>query len=137
MKELKTANHTIKYYDSIEMPIVRYNRFNQAIVMSGIGTDVEGVMRKIGEIMQHVNDDRKQSALLELKNMSLAYSMVLNGIDPKTEAFAMLVTEIDGVACNDLSEEGIKETVCRVSNIVSVEERDRINDAVKKKLSRN
>lgn len=112
MKVEKIAGHTVKLYDGIEeLPISRYHVFNRYLLYDmGIGSDYEAIDTHIVRIAKLIEED-KTKAVTELENFRTSLYFLLSGVSPKNMAFAALVAEIDGKPREDLSDDGIKETL--------------------------
>lgn len=128
--------HKIELYDGIdEMPMVRYHRYNQLMVIgAGEGTDLSDIRSKIAGISRLIDQNRGADAKVELGNLGMQIAMVAAGIDVKSRAFAALVKSIDGEECDDLTSDGLKRTAERVDKIITKEERDGASNSVKKKI---
>ena len=135
MKTTKIGKHEIVYFEGVdEMPTERWHKFNKFLMLkSGIGDTLTDVRRKIADVMTLIDNDPKK-AKVELENMHMAVTFIDNCTDLNGFAFCVLIAKIDGVECNDLSDEGINkiyETVAKFqpSRI------DALIQAVKKKLT--
>ena len=114
MRTLKTLNgNTVQVYSTAkEMPIVRYNEFQKYLLIdSGIGADVETIDGHYAKQIAYIASDKKDDAIKEAENTRHALASVLSGINYGSMAFAVMVTHIDGVPYDDISEEGIERTV--------------------------
>ena len=58
--------------------------------------------------------------------------MIQTEVSPRNLAFAVLVVEVDGQKCDDLSEDGLRKTLARLQDATQKEMTARL-DAVKKK----
>lgn len=112
MRTEKIAGHTVKLYDSIEeLPISRYHAFNKYLMYDlGIGADFQSVDTHIVRLARFIESD-KRKAIKELENLRSNLYFIIEGINPEHMAFAALISEVDGKRRDDLSEEGVKDTL--------------------------
>lgn len=137
MQTLKTkSGHTVELYDSIdEMPMVRYHRYNQLMIIgSGEGTNLADIKSKIKAIRRLIDSKRDADAKVELANLEMQFAMVAANIDVRSRAFACLVKSIDGKECADITSDGLRRTAERLDEIVTIAERDGASNSVKKKI---
>ena len=134
MKEIKIGKHKVEMHDDIsQLPVKRYHVFNRMLLVdAGIGSDVSDFDRHIERVMAYSRKEQRENLLAELKNLRQSVYFVLNGINPKLMSFACLVTKIDGSACDDLTDEGLRKVVA-VLNDVPISEVTASFEAVKKK----
>jgi len=135
MKEVKLGKHKVMLYNSIdELPIVRFHRYNKCLLIdAGLGSDLSAVDGHIERAVRYINGGHKQEAATEMENIRQTIYMIIHGMSPKHLAFAALVKEIDGKACDDISDEGLKRTLEMLSD-VPVKEMTAESEAVKKKI---
>ena len=135
MKEVKIGKHKVEMHDDIsQLPVKRYHVFNRMLLVdAGIGSDVSDFDRHIERVMAYSRKEQRENLLAELKNLRQSVYFVLNGINPKLMSFACLVTKIDGSACDDLTDEGLRKVVA-VLNDVPIAEVTASFEAVKKKI---
>lgn len=135
MKEIKIGKHKVEMHDDIsQLPVKRYHVFNRMLLVdAGIGSDVSDFDRHIERVMAYSRKEQRENLLAELKNLRQSVYFVLNGINPKLMSFACLVTKIDGSACDDLTDEGLRKVVA-VLNDVPIAEVTAQFEAVKKKI---
>lgn len=138
MRTLTTEDkkHTIEIYDGVdEMLEVRYHKFTQMMVLaSGVGSDMEAIVAKLGTIRQLLDDERPKEAKVEILNLYQAFYFIGEGIDPKSTAFAALVKSIDGVEYDDMTESGLEKVQERLKGFLTIGKRNETIDSVKKKI---
>ena len=109
----KTINSKeVRLYDSIdELPITRFHKYNKCLLIdSGIGSDLSDIDAHIERLYRYISHDSKL-AVQELQNLRQSLYMVSQEISAKFLSFAVLVESIDGVKRDDLSDEGMKNTL--------------------------
>lgn len=134
MKEIKIGKHRVTLYDDIaEMPVKRYHVYNRMMLVdAGVGSDITDFDRHIGRALAYDRKEQRENLLLELKNLRQSVYFVLNNINPKMMAFAALVTKIDDILCDDLTDEGLKKVTDLLSD-APMGEVTASTEAVKKK----
>jgi hypothetical protein len=102
----------VRLYDSIdELPITRFHKYNKYLLIdSGIGSDLSDIDAHIERLYRYISHDSKL-AVQELQNLRQSLYMVSQEISAKFLSFAVLVESIDGVKRDDLSDEGMKNTL--------------------------
>ena len=135
MKEVKLGKHKVMLYNSIdELPIVRFHRYNKCLLVdAGLGSDLNAVDGHIERAVRFINGDHRKEAATEMENIRQTIYLILQGMNPRHLAFAALVKEVDGKACDDISDEGLKRTLELLGD-VPVGEMTAENEAVKKKI---
>lgn len=110
---------TVVLYDEIEaLPMYRFHKFNKALLIdAGIGSDLSDFDKHIEKTMRYVKSKTPELASIELDNMRQNVFFVQQNISPKFLAFAALVKSIDGVECNDLSDDGLQKIVDMFRNV--------------------
>lgn len=134
MRTEKIGKNIVEVYDSIdELPIKRFHKFNKyMLVDSGIGSDLNDINRHIGRISKYIGKDN-DSAKRELDNLRQSLYMISEGTNVKHLSFAVLVKSINGKEIFDISDEGIRRTMVRLSE-VKRGLLDRLIESVKKKI---
>lgn len=137
MQQLKIANHTVTLYDSVdEMPIERYHKFNQLLVLhSGLGADLDAAAEKVLLIRNLIAQKQNEKADVELLNLQQIFAFVYSSIDPRDRAFACLIKTLDGKEITETTDAGLDEIVKVFGKILSKSERDNVINTVKKKLT--
>ena len=102
----------VRLYDSIdELPITRFHKYNKCLLIDpGIGSDLSDIDAHIERLYRYISHDSKL-AVQELQNLRQSLYMVSQEISAKFLSFAVLVESIDGVKRDDLSDEGMKNTL--------------------------
>lgn len=138
MKELKIGKHRVVMYDDIaEMPVRRYHVYNRMLLVdAGVGSDITDFDRHIGRALAYDRKEQRENLLLELKNLRQSVYFVLNNINPKMMAFGALVTEIDGISCDDLTDDGLRN-VSELLQDAPMGEMTASHEAVKKKIDQD
>ena len=139
MRTVKLLNHKIEIYDSIdEMPITRYHKFTQLMVLSsGVGNDLAAIKSKILGIKQMLDDKQPEKAKVELLNLYHVFFFIDTVTDPRSLAFASIVKSIDGDPMDAISDDELKKTSDQLNEWMTKEERDgkdNVVDSVKKKI---
>ena len=134
MREIKLNKKKVLLYDSIEeLPITRFHKYNKMILVdAGIGSDLAGLDRLIERVARYVKKNDLKNAEAELENMRQNVYFIQNNISPRYLAFAALVKSVDGVSCDDLSDDGLQKIVNMLSDENHKEVTDHL-DSVKKK----
>lgn len=135
MKETKIGRHKVTYYNSIEeLPMSRFHKYNKMLLVdAGLGSDLTAIDGHIERVAAFIRNDKREDAVAEMENIRQTIYIIMQGLSPRHLAFAALVREIDGKACEDISDEGLQRVVellgdAEVSD-VTVE-----MDTVKKKI---
>lgn len=113
MIKTKVGKHNVTLYDSIEdLPVVRFNKYNKCLLLdAGIGSDLSDVDNHIEKAIAYARSKTPEKGAIELENLRQNIYAIQSGLSPKHLAFASLVTEIDGVRCDDLSDDGLRKVV--------------------------
>lgn len=119
MKKINIGKHVVKLYDSIEeLPVVRYHKYTKMLLVdSGVGSDIADFDNHIERVVRYINSKKFYEASGELENLRQNVYFMQNEIDCRTFAFASLVVEIDGVACTDISDEGLKRVIEKLNDV--------------------
>ena len=137
MKALTTPNgNTVLVYSTAkEMPIARYNEFQKYLLIeSGIGASMEAVDTHYAKQVAYIASDKKDDAIKEAENTRHCIASILGGINYTSMAFAAMVSSIDGIPYDDISEEGIEKTVAILGTTgISQGEIEEAAEALKKK----
>ena len=102
--------HTIKIYNDIDqLTINRHEKFNKYLMLSEqIGGSWEDFDNKhMIKIFRLINDNEK--LIDELKNLRTLFYNMINEVNPLSLAYGCLVASIDGIECNDLSQDGLRK----------------------------
>ena len=135
MKNLIVNKKVVRVYDSIdEMPIVNFQKYNKYLLIdSGIGSDADDIDAHITRVAKFIKSNNAKKALQELQNMRQNMYMVNNEISPRYLAFAALIHSIDGEEVNDLSDDGLQQTMSLFKDVANSEITAHL-EAVKKKI---
>ena len=119
MVDIKLANGTVlRMYNSIkELPIqISKKQQMYALQASGIGNSVGDWDLKIAKAISYLEADKKEDAVIELKNIRLNVFSALEGIDYKSLAFACMVAAENDVPITDYSESALNAKLNEWSN---------------------
>lgn len=113
MKQVNIGKHKVTLYNSIEeMPIVRFHKYNRMLLVdAGLGSDLNAVDGHIERAATFIRNDKRKEAATEMENIRQTIYLILQGMSPKHLAFAVLVKDIDGKPCDDISDEGLQRVV--------------------------
>ena len=113
MREVTLAGHKVRLYQSIEeLPMVRFHKYNRYLLVdAGIGSDIQDFDNHIERMIRYIRNGERDNAAKELENLRLNVYLILSEQGVKDMSFACLVESIDGKPCDDLSEEGLRETL--------------------------
>lgn len=134
MKKMRLGGRTLSIYDDIEeLPITRFHKFSKMLLLdSGIGSDLQGFVRRMERAKEFVSADMKDSALKEIDNAVQSVMLVFKDVNPKHLAFAVLVAEVDGKPREDLSDGGLRETLEMIDGMTEKELESALSEAKKK-----
>ena len=138
MKTFNIGKHKVEMYDSIEdLPITRFHKYNKMLLLdAGLGSDLTDVDAHIEKTIAFFREGEQENAVNELMNMRKAIYLIQMNLSPKHLAFASLVTSVDGKPCNDLSDEGLRQTVELLNDVKRSEIAEELETS-KKKLKKN
>ena len=135
MKEVTINKHKCKIYDSIEdLPIVRFHHYNHMVLVdAGIGSEISDFDNHIERVVRYIKNKDNDNAAKELDNLRQNVYQIMSKQSIKDLSFAVLVAEIDGKPCNDMSQDGLQKVVELLSGATKKELTD-ISQSVKKKI---
>lgn len=109
MVTTKIGRHTVRIYDSIEeLPIVRFHKYQKLLLIdAGVGADLAAFDARLEKARRFILDGKPDAAMQELNNLRQAVYFIQQDINPRHAAFAVLVAELDGKPCDDLSDEAL------------------------------
>lgn len=112
MRKTELNGHKVSVYDGIdELPMRRFHKYNMLLMVdAGIGGDLSALDSHLERVAAYVRNDRKEEAGKEIENLRQSVWMILRETSPKHLAFMALVDEVDGVKCEDMSDEGLRRT---------------------------
>lgn len=113
MRRTDIGGHKVEMYDSIDqLPILRFHAFNKMLLIdAGVGSDLADFDSHIERVTRFMQSGDTDNAAKELANMRLNVYMIQQGVSPEHLAFAALVKSVDGVACDDLTTDGLTKTL--------------------------
>lgn len=137
MVTVKIGKHTVEMYDTIEeLPIVRFHKYQKLLLIdAGIGADINAFDQRIEKTRRFLMDGKTDKAQQELENMRQSVFLIQSGINPKHRAFAALVAKLDGVECNDVSDDWLAKLTETLNDAPESELTAQL-DAVKKKIDK-
>ena len=135
MVTVKIGKHTVEMYDAIdELPIVRFHKYQKLLLIdAGVGADIQAFDHRLEKARRFLMDGKPEQAQQELENLRQTVYLIQNGINPKHRAFAVLVTKVDGCACDDLSDPALHDLLQLLSDAPEKELTAHL-EAVKKKI---
>lgn len=113
MRQETYNGNQVVIYDSIEdLPITRFHKFNKyAMIDAGIGSNIDDHDRHF-ETLREMNRRGDRNNLDQaLLNAQQRVRFMLQGVNPSTMSFAVLVKSINGKEYNDLSDLGIDTVI--------------------------
>lgn len=136
MKKVTLCGVEIEYYDAIEdLPIRRYHKYNKMLLVdAGIGGDLFDVDGHIERAIRFAYTNDTESVVKELANLRNNLRMIQTEVTPRLRAFAALVTKINGVVYDDVSDDGITAIIEALQG-VSARDVTATLEAVKKKIT--
>lgn len=136
MKKVTLGGVEIEYYDAIEdLPIRRYHKYNKMLLVdAGIGGDLFDADGHIERAIRFAYTKDTESVVKELANLRNNLRMIQTEVTPRFRAFAALVTKVNGVAYDDVSDDGIAEIIEALKG-VSARDVTATLEAVKKKIT--
>jgi len=122
-------------YDAIdELPIVRFHKYQKLLLIdAGVGADITAFDQRIEKTRRFLMDGKPEKAQQELENLRQSVYLIQSGINPKHRAFAALVTKLDGMECNEISDDALARITEALSDSPEKELTAQL-DAVKKKI---
>jgi len=126
----------IEYYDSAETcPFKRYQKFNKFLALDGeVGSTPQDIFKRIDRALGYNKGGDQDGVIRELSNLKMTMTNIINEYTPKGTALALMVKSIDGVACTDISTEGLEAVIQRLSDGgMSFEEVENKTVEIKKK----
>lgn len=134
MKKININGKKVEIYDSIdELPVIRFHKYNKYLIIdTGVGADLNSVDNHIERAIRYIAKS-PNDAILELQNLRQTIYMISQELSTKHLAFATLVKSINGKERDDLSDEGIRETLSMINDI-KLKEADQLIETVKKKI---
>ena len=135
MKDVELNGKKVRLYDSIEeLPMVRFHKYNRMLLVdAGIGSDISDLDAHLERVVRYIRKGDNENAAKEMENMRQNVYIILQGQNLRHLSFACLVYSIDGQMCNDLSEEGLRQVLERLSG-AKKKDITEAYDSVKKKI---
>lgn len=135
MKNVQIKGMNVELYDSIEdLPIMRFHKYNKMLLVdAGVGSDLSDFDRHIEKVIRYLNSPTPNMATVELENMRQNIYFIQSEVSPRHWAFAVLVKSINGKPRNDLSDDGLQQTMSLFKDVANSEITAYL-EAVKKKI---
>ena len=135
MRQVRLGRHTVSLYTSIdELPMERFHRYNKMLLVdAGIGSDMAAFDAHIEKVVRYIRNGDTDNAAKEMENMRQNVYVIQTEQSPANLSFAVLVREIDGKACDDLSDEGLERVRAMLSDVTR-KEMTTVQAEVKKKI---
>lgn len=135
MKVVRLGKHLVQLYTSIdELPMERFHRYNKMLLIdAGIGSDIKAFDAHIEKVVRYLQNGDRANAQKELENMRQNVYVIQTEQSPANLSFAVLVSEIDGKECKDLSDEGLERVRALLSDATR-KEITTVQAEVKKKI---
>lgn len=113
MRTIKIGKHKVTIYDAIsELPISRFHVYNKMMLVdSGVGSDITDFDAHAERIIAFLKKKDTENAIKELQNLRQNIYLIQQELSPKNMAFAALIKEIDGKPTDNISDDGLKETI--------------------------
>lgn len=136
MKNIKLGKHKLVLFDDIEeMPIIRFHKYNKMLLIdAGIGSDLSTLDNHIEKTIRYLKSEKPDLASAELQNLRQNIWMIHSELTPKNLAFSVLIKSIDGIECQDLSDDGLRELSNKINDI-KIKDLTATIKAVKKKIN--
>ena len=127
MKNVQIKGMNVELYDSIEdLPIMRFHKYNKMLLVdAGVGSDLSDFDRHIEKVIRYLNSPTP--------NMRQNIYFIQSEVSPRHLAFAVLVKSINGKPRNDLSDDGLQQTMSLFKDVANSEITAHL-EAVKKKI---
>lgn len=118
MKEIAVKKHKILLWETIdELPIERFMAYNKYLMISGaLGSTFEDIDANHLHQLVTVIDD-KVKVIQQVTNLRELIYNIINEVNYDHHAFACLVYSIDGEVMSDITDNGLKRTLKRLSDI--------------------
>jgi hypothetical protein len=135
MKKATIGKYEVELHDSIdELSMRRFHKYNKMLLIdAGIGSDLGDFDARIEKARVYCTTKQPELALMELDNLRQTVYFIQSEVSPKHLAFCILVRSVDGVEKNDLSIEGLQQTLELFADIPHKELTDHL-ETVKKKI---
>lgn len=129
----------IEFYASPEdLPIRRFQKFNKNLMIdTEVGVNFEDYEQRTHKTVAFLRKGMLDEAIKELENRRQAVFNAFEEYSPKHLALALMVKSIDGVKCEDMTDEGLSVILDKLEKI-GYTEKELNNDLgeVKKKSSK-
>ena len=144
MVELKIGSIIKKtklvYYDSIkEMPIWRFNELQKMFFYTiGVGSTADDFNKHFSKLISYITNDKKDSAIQEMKNLYNGYFNAINSISPYSFCMVCMLHSVDGEVYNGTSLDDHNDMAQMLSKKgVTYDQVNSIVDSVKKNFIQN
>lgn len=135
MVTFEIGKHTVEMFDGIEeLPIVRFHKYQKLLLIdAGVGSDIASFDQRIEKTRRFLMAGKPEKAQQELENLRQCVFMIQNETSPKHRAFAVLVSKLDGMECNNMADDALDAIITTLQDTPESELAARL-DAAKKKI---
>lgn len=103
------------------------------LVDSGVGSSIADFDTHMDRLLAYIHRDDKENATKEIENLRQNVFLIRSALSPKHLAFAAIIKDVDGQERNDLSDDGLKETLSLIGDS-PIGETDAAMESAKKKI---
>ena len=140
IKGMFGGGHTVRLFDSTkELTSEKTNDLNKLVLQDiGVGSDMDAVAGHFSQFHTLLVNKKSDEALQEAKNLHNNLYYMIQKINIKSLCFSVFIQKIDNDYITDLSDEGARKTVKRLSDIGMTDDhvKEELED-LKKKLTQN
>ena len=120
-KRLKSyfKKHEVVFYDSAEnLPYRRYHKFNKFYLIDcEVGSSLGNYDQRTARAISYLNAEDYKSAAKELNNRRQTVHNAMQEYSNKGLALAVLIYSINGVVCEDYSDDALEEILNELDTI--------------------
>lgn len=118
MRTIQLGKHSLEIYDSIDaLPVARFHKYNKMLLVdAGVGSDLADFDSHIERAIRFCRS-KPELAATELENLRQTVYFIQSELSPKHLAFCVLIKSIDGVECEDISDESLKKLLDKISDV--------------------
>lgn len=134
MRTIQLGKHSLEIYDSIDaLPVARFHKYNKMLLVdAGVGSDLADFDSHIERAIRFCRS-KPELAATELENLRQTVYFIQSELSPKHLAFCVLIKSVDGVECEDISDESLKKLLDKISDVENSKLTATL-EAVKKKI---
>lgn len=133
----ETGTVVTLYAGAKECPSIRYKELQKYLLMdTGIGSDMQAVAAKFSKMNAFLTKGQTEDAKNESENLFYNIFSIMQKIDYKSYAFVCMVYSIGPRLCNDLSDEGLNDTIAYLEKtLITQNQIETALEEIKKKIS--